>query len=405
MSVLSGKNILLGISGGIAAYKIPFLIRLLVKKNANVKCVITNSARDFITPLTISALSNNPVFENFTTNEVNKPLWNNHVELANWADLMIIAPATSNLLSLLSSGECKNLLVASYLSCKCDIYIAPAMDLEMFNHPSNKDNINKLKKIGNHILPSPKGPLASGLNGKGRMLEPSDIVKKIEQKILSKLPMRNLKVLITAGPTHEYIDPVRYISNGSSGLMGFELAKTCLGLGANVILITGPTHLKLEDERLELIDITSAMEMYNEVISKYKKVDIIICAAAVADYTPKKILDKKIKKESIFKNIVFKKTVDILKYLGENKKNQLIIGFALETDNEIENAIKKINNKNLDAIVLNKLSSKNKCFQSKKNEIIYIEKNRDPIFHKLKDKKLVSVDIINYILKLYESNN
>ena len=405
MSVLSGKNILLGISGGIAAYKIPFLIRLLVKKNANVKCVITNSARDFITPLTISALSNNPVFENFTTNEVNKPLWNNHVELANWADLMIIAPATSNLLSLLSSGECKNLLVASYLSCKCDIYIAPAMDLEMFNHPSNKDNINKLKKIGNHILPSPKGPLASGLNGKGRMLEPSAIVKKIEKKILSKLPMRNLKVLITAGPTHEYIDPVRFISNGSSGLMGFELAKTCLGLGAKVILITGPTHLKLEDERLELIDITSAMEMYNEVISKYKKVDIIICAAAVADYTPKKILDKKIKKESIFKNIVFKKTVDILKYLGENKKNQLIIGFALETDNEIENAIKKIKNKNLDAIVLNKLSSKNKCFQSKKNEIIYIEKNKDPIFHKLKDKKLVSVDIINYILKLYESKN
>lgn len=405
MSVLSGKNILLGISGGIAAYKIPFLIRLLVKKNANVKCVITNSARDFITPLTISALSNNPVYENFTTNEVNKPLWNNHVELANWADLMIIAPATSNLLSLLSSGECKNLLVASYLSCKCDIYIAPAMDLEMFNHPSNKDNINKLKKIGNHILPSPKGPLASGLNGKGRMLEPSDIVKKIEKKILSKLPMRNLKVLITAGPTHEYIDPVRFISNGSSGLMGFELAKTCLGLGAKVILITGPTHLKLEDERLELIDITSAMEMYNEVISKHKKVDIIICAAAVADYTPKKILDKKIKKESIFKNIVFKKTVDILKYLGENKKNQLIIGFALETDNEIENAIKKIKNKNLDAIVLNKLSSKNKCFQSKKNEIIYIEKNKDPIFHKLKDKKLVSVDIINYILKLYESNN
>ena len=405
MSVLSGKNILLGISGGIAAYKIPFLIRLLVKKNANVKCVITNSARDFITPLTISALSNNPVYENFTTNEVNKPLWNNHVELANWADLMIIAPATSNLLSLLSSGECKNLLVASYLSCKCEIYIAPAMDLEMFNHPSNKDNINKLKKIGNHILPSPKGPLASGLNGKGRMLEPSAIVKKIEKKILSKLPMRNLKVLITAGPTHEYIDPVRYISNGSSGLMGFELAKTCLGLGAKVILITGPTHLKLEDERLELIDITSAMEMYNEVISKYKKVDIIICAAAVADYTPKKILDKKIKKESIFKNIVFKKTVDILKYLGENKKNQLIIGFALETNNEIENAIKKIKNKNLDAIVLNKLSSKNKCFQSKKNEIIYIEKNKDPIFHKLKDKKLVSVDIINYILKLYESNN
>lgn len=405
MSVLSGKNILLGISGGIAAYKIPFLIRLLVKKNANVKCVITNSARDFITPLTISALSNNPVYESFTTNEVNKPLWNNHVELANWADLMIIAPATSNLLSLLSSGECKNLLVASYLSCKCDIYIAPAMDLEMFNHPSNKDNINKLKKIGNHILPSPKGPLASGLNGKGRMLEPSDIVKKVEKKILSKLPMRNLKVLITAGPTHEYIDPVRFISNGSSGLMGFELAKTCLGLGAKVILITGPTHLKLEDERLELIDITSAMEMYNEVISKYKKVDIIICAAAVADYTPKKIFDKKIKKESIFKNIIFKKTVDILKYLGENKKNQLIIGFALETDNEIENAIKKIKNKNLDAIVLNKLSSKNKCFQSKKNEIIYIEKNKDPIFHKLKDKKLVSVDIINYILKLYESNN
>ena len=237
------------------------------------------------------------------------------------------------------------------------------------------------------------------------MLEPSDIVKKIEKKILSKLPMRNLKVLITAGPTHEYIDPVRFISNGSSGLMGFELAKTCLGLGAKVILITGPTHLKLEDERLELIDITSALEMHNEVISKYKKVDIIICAAAVADYTPKKILDKKIKKESIFKNIVFKKTVDILKYLGENKKNQLIIGFALETDNEIENAIKKIKNKNLDAIVLNKLSSKNKCFQSKKNEIIYIEKNKDPIFHKLKDKKLVSVDIINYILKLYESNN
>jgi len=405
MSVLSGKNILLGISGGIAAYKIPFLIRLLVKKNANVKCVMTSSARDFITPLTISALSNNPVYENFVSDEVNKPLWNNHVELANWADLMIIAPATSNLLSLLSSGECKNILVASYLSCKCDIYIAPAMDLEMFNHPSNKNNINRLKKIGNHILPSPKGPLASGLNGEGRMLEPEDIIKRIENNILSKLPMKNLKVLITAGPTHEYIDPVRYISNGSSGLMGFELAKKCLGLGAKVILITGPTNLKLEDGRLELIDITSAIEMFNQVKKKYKNVDIIICAAAVADYTPKKIFDKKIKKESIFKNIVFKKTVDILKYLGQNKKNQIVIGFALETDNEIENALKKIKNKNLDAIVLNKLSSKNKCFQSKKNEIIYIEKDKDPVFHKLKDKKLVSSDIINYILNLYESNN
>ena len=405
MSVISGKNILLGISGGISAYKIPFLIRILIKKKANVKCIVTSSAKDFVTPLTISALTNNPVYENFISDEENKPLWNNHVELANWADLMIIAPATSNIMSLLSSGECKNILVASYLSCKCDIYIAPAMDLEMFNHPTNKANINKLKKIGNYILPSPKGPLASGLNGKGRMLEPDEIVKRIENNMISKLPMRNLKVLITAGPTHEYIDPVRYISNGSSGLMGFELAKACLNLGAKVVLITGPTFLKLGDERLKLINITSALEMYNEVLKKYKKVDIIIFAAAVADFTPKKIFDSKIKKENIFNNIALKKTVDILKYLGQNKKNQIIIGFALETENEIENAIKKIKNKNLDAIVLNKLSLKNKCFQSEKNQIIYIEKDKDPLFHKLKDKKLVSVDIVNYILNIYENRN
>ena len=402
---LKNKKILIIIGGGIAAYKSLDLIRLFKKNNNEIKTILTESGKEFVTALSLTTLTQEKVFDNLF--DKNSEAEIDHISLSRWADILIVMPTTANFMAKLCHGKAEDLASTVILASNKDILLVPAMNVRMWEHKATQNNVRILKDYGYLFIGPERGEMACGEYGEGKMSSPRQIYSYVESYFNRRniVKKRGLKALVTTGPTREYIDPVRYISNGSSGLMGFELAKKCLGLGAKVILITGPTNLKLEDGRLELIDITSAIEMFNQVKKKYKNVDIIICAAAVADYTPKKIFDKKIKKESIFKNIVFKKTVDILKYLGQNKKNQIVIGFALETDNEIEKALKKIKNKNLDAIVLNKLSSKNKCFQSKKNEIIYIEKDKDPVFHKLKDKKLVSSDIINYILNLYESNN
>ncbi len=397
MSILSGKNVLLGVCGGIAAYKTPILVRLLIKIGAKVKVIMTPSAKEFVTPLTLSTLTNYPVFDQFISNDDQNPLWNNHVDMAIWADLMIIAPATSNIISLMANAESKNLLVATYLSSKCQIYIAPAMDLDMFNHPATKKNIKKLKSFGNYVLPSPEGFLASGLKGKGRMMEPEGIILYIENNIIRKLPLYKKKVLITAGPTHEYIDPVRFIGNNSSGLMGYELAKASLELGAEVFLISGPTHLKIKNDNLNLINVVSAEEMFKKVKSKFNSVDIVISAAAIADFTPIKKHRKKIKKNKGLGNIELKETKDILYKLGKLKKQQILVGFALETDNEINNAKAKLVSKKLDIIVLNSLNDENAGF-GKMNKVTIISKNSDPIFYELKEKKKVARDIMNNIL-------
>ena len=404
MSVLSGKKILLGVSGGIAAYKIPSLIRLLVKKGAEVKVIITHSAKEFVSPLTLSTLSNNPVFDSLISNDQQNPTWNNHVKIASWADIMIIAPATSNIISLLANAQCDNILVAAYLSSKCPVFIAPSMDLDMFSNPFNQKNLKKLRKYGKNILPSPKGSLASGLEGEGRMLEPIEISNLVEKIYLSSLPLFEKEILITGGPTYEKIDPVRFIGNHSSGIMGFELAKKALSLGAKVNLISGPTFLDLQQNNLELIRVFSTQEMYDESVKKFSSADIVIFSAAVSDFTPEKFFNKKIKKEIDLKSLKLKKTIDILGFLGKNKKNQFLIGFALETDNNIENAKKKILDKNLDAIVLNSITNKVSCFGPGKSQITYISKNRKPIFYGLKEKANIAEDIFKNILNEYEKN-
>ncbi|MCB0374479.1 MAG: bifunctional phosphopantothenoylcysteine decarboxylase/phosphopantothenate--cysteine ligase CoaBC, partial [Sinomicrobium sp.] len=356
MSVLRGKNILLGITGGIAAYKTAYLVRFFVKRGARVKVVMTESAKDFVTPLTLSTLSKHPVLSSFTSEEDENDLWNNHVELGLWADLMLIAPATANTLSKMANGSCDNLLLAVYLSAKCPVYFAPAMDLDMYRHPSTKNTFEKLESFGNIMIPAAYGELASGLTGEGRMAEPETIIAFMENDILEKLPLRRKKVLITAGPTYEPIDPVRFIGNHSSGKMGFELAKEAAGLGAAVILVSGPTYLDMQNDRVTLIRVKTAEEMYHAVHEHYSAADIAILSAAVADYRPKNISPGKIKKKAASLHIELEPTKDILASLGAAKKQQFLVGFALETDNELENAKQKLRAKNLDAIVLNSLN-------------------------------------------------
>lgn len=404
MSVLSGKKILLGVSGGIAAYKTPTLVRLLIKKGAEVKVIITHSAKEFVSPLTLSTLSNNPVYDKLISEDDQNPIWNNHVKMASWADIMVIAPATSNIISLLANAQCDNIVVAAYLSSKCPVFIAPSMDLDMFSNPSNQKNLKYLKKIGKHVLPSPEGPLASGLEGKGRMLEPNEIVDLVENIFLSGCPLFGKEVLITAGPTYEKIDPVRFIGNLSSGLMGFELAKRALSLGAKVNLISGPSNLNLQQNNLDLIRVFSTQEMYENSIKKFSSADIVIFSAAVSDYTPELYYNQKIKKEKDLKSLKLKKTIDILAFLGENKKKQFLIGFALETEKSIENAKKKLFKKKLDAIILNSITDKVSCFGSDKSQITYIPKKGKPIPYGLKKKEKIADDIFNNILKDYEKN-
>jgi phosphopantothenoylcysteine decarboxylase/phosphopantothenate--cysteine ligase len=400
MSVLSGKKILLGISGGIAAYKTPLILRLFKSSGAEVKVVMTPSAKEFVTPLTLSTLSNQPVFSSFTEESHDNPIWNDHVALGKWADLFLIAPATSNTISAMVHAKCNNLLIATYLSCSCPVYVAPAMDLDMYAHPANQENIEQLVRLGNKVLPVGEGFLASGLYGKGRMLEPDEMIEYIISDLKSKLPLNGKTVLITAGPTYEPIDPVRFIGNRSSGKMGFALAEEALRLGAGVILITGPSHLQASPS-IERHDVFTADEMYGLVMKKYLQVDIAIAAAAVSDFKPAQVSVQKIKKEKAIQSIELEPTKDILFQMGRRKQKQFLVGFALETDNEVMNALKKLKTKNLDAIVLNSLNDEGAGFSGDSNKISYIDKNEKLTSFDMKSKSSVAQDIFSQILTQY----
>ncbi|HAH54327.1 MAG TPA: bifunctional phosphopantothenoylcysteine decarboxylase/phosphopantothenate--cysteine ligase CoaBC [Flavobacterium sp.] len=398
MSVLSGKKILLGISGGIAAYKTATLVRLFIKAGAHVQVIMTPASKDFITPLTLSTLSKNPVYSSFYNQDEENEKWNSHVELGLWADLMVIAPATANTLSKMANGICDNLLIATYLSAKCPVYFAPAMDLDMYIHPSTLESFHQLKLFGNTIIPAESGELASGLSGEGRMAEPENIVAFLEADLEKKLPLKGKKILITAGPTYEAIDPVRFIGNHSSGKMGFDIAQSAANLGASVVLVTGPTHLKIDSHLVKVVPVVSAQEMYEACHQYFTDVDVAIAAAAVADYKPKNVSLQKIKKEVNEFSIELEKTKDILASMGEIKKNQFLIGFALETENEIENAKLKIKKKNLDLIVLNSLQDEGAGFGKPTNKITFIDKNFREELMELKSKEAVADDILNKVV-------
>ncbi len=399
MSVLKGKKVLLGITGGIAAFKTAALVRLFVKAGVEVKVVMTPAAKEFITPLTLSTLSKNEVFSSFTDEEDENATWNNHVELGLWADFMLIAPATASTLSKMASGNSDNFLLATYLSAKCPVFFAPAMDLDMYKHPSTKNSFQKLQEYENIMIPAGDGELASGLHGEGRMAEPEEIVQFIENHYSEDLPLKGRKILITAGPTYEAIDPVRFIGNHSSGKMGYEIAEAASKLGAEVTLISGPTHLNIEGGNIKLIRVTSTREMYEAAHSNFENSDVFIAAAAVADYKPKMVADQKIKKNDESLTLELTKTEDILASLGKKRTNQKLVGFALETNNEVENARKKLKKKNLDFIVLNSLNDKGAGFKSDTNKVSFIYPDRKKDFE-LKSKKEVATDILKEIIQL-----
>lgn len=401
MSVLSGKKILLGISGGIAAYKTATLVRLFIKAGAHVRVVMTPASKDFITPLTLSTLSKNPVVSSFYHEEDENAVWNNHVELGLWADYFIIAPATANTMAKMVSGNSDNILIATYLSAKCPVYIAPAMDLDMYRHGSTKDSLDKLRSFGNVIIPAESGELASGLYGEGRMAEPENILAFIEKDIEGKLPLRGKKILVTAGPTYEPIDPVRFIGNHSSGKMGFDIALAAANEGAEVILVSGPTHLSVKHNNIKLVRVVSSAEMYAACHEYFNDADAAVAAAAVADYRPKHVAEQKIKKNEPGMVLELEKTKDILASLGEIKKNQFLVGFALETENEIENAKAKIRKKNLDLIVLNSLNDEGAGFGHATNKVTFINSRFEEEPMDLKSKEEVAHDIINKIKKHY----
>jgi phosphopantothenoylcysteine decarboxylase / phosphopantothenate---cysteine ligase len=402
MSVLKGKKVLLGITGGIAAFKTAALVRLFVKAGAEVKVVMTTAAKEFITPLTLSTLSKNEVFSSFTDEEDENAKWNNHVELGLWADFMLLAPATANTLSKMATGNSDNFLLATYLSAKCPVFFAPAMDLDMFKHPSTKNSFDKLQSYGNIMIPAGEGELASGLHGEGRMAEPEEIIKFLEDHFTEDLPLKGKKLLITAGPTYEAIDPVRFIGNHSSGKMGSEIAVRAAELGAEVTLILGPTFLKLDESKMKVIRITSTREMYEAARSNFDETDVFIGAAAVADYRPKTIADKKIKKNDDSMYLELTRTEDILGSLGREKTHQKLIGFALETNDEEENARKKLKKKNLDFIVLNSLNDTGAGFKGDTNKISIIYPHMKKDFE-LKSKKEVAGDILKEIVDLLDA--
>lgn len=394
--MLSGKNILIGITGGIAAYKSAHIVREFIKAGANVKCIQTPASKNFITPLTLATLSKNEVLSELITDEDN-PRWNDHVNLGLWADLFIIAPATANTLGKMVQGLCDNLLLATYLSAKCSVYIAPAMDLDMYKHPSTQENLNKLFEFGTKIILPEFGELASGLIGQGRMAEPEGIIEFILKDLQNLAPLKHHSILITAGPTHEAIDPVRFIGNRSSGKMGVELALNLANKGAKVNLILGPSIINVTHNNIVVTRVESAIEMFNAAIPLFKDCTIAISAAAVADYTPKKYSSKKIKKEAEIHSIELSKTKDILAEMGALKQNQFLVGFALETHNELEFASQKIENKNLDMIVLNSLNDEGAGFQVDTNKVTVLTKSNKKIKFELKSKKEVANDLVTII--------
>lgn len=401
--MLGGQNILVGITGGIAAYKTAFLVRLLKKAGANVKVVMTENASSFVSPLTLATLSENPVGIQFTkTTEKGELSWNNHVEMGLWADYMIVAPATANTLAKMASGQADNLLLVAYLSAKCPVLIAPAMDLDMYKHPTTKENLSILEDNGHAIIPVGDGPLASGLSGEGRMAEPEEILGFLIQYHRKNLKLYQKKVLITAGPTYEAIDPVRYIGNHSSGTMGAELALRAARLGAEVTLVMGPSSVSANHGAILRIDVTSAMQMKEQAEQHYKDADIVICAAAVSDYRPKTVSDQKIKKQNDELTIELVKNPDILKELGTQKKHQYLVGFALETQNALEYAEGKLKEKNLDAIVVNSLEDAGAGFGTNTNKVSFIDKNRKKLTFDVKPKAEVAIDIWNQIISSNE---
>lgn len=395
--MLGGKKIIVGVTGSIAAYKAAHLVRLLIKAGASVKVVMTPCAKDFITTLTLSTLSKNPVVTSFTTEDSE---WNNHVELGLWADVMLIAPASANTIAKMANGICDNILLATYLSARCPVYIAPAMDLDMLKHASTQKNIHSIQAFGNTIIDPGTGELASGLFGEGRMAEPEEIVAFLERELTKALPLKGKTALVTAGPTYEPIDPVRFIGNHSSGKMGFALAEELALQGAEVILVSGPSSQECRHSRIQRIDVQTAEQMYEVCVKHFSKAAIAILAAAVADYKPLQPSGKKIKKteDSLILNLVA--THDILLELGkQKKKNQMLIGFALETNDEIENAKAKIKKKGLDFIVLNSLNDKGAGFKSDTNKITIIDKYNKINSYQLKGKAEVARDIVAKIIQ------
>lgn len=393
---MKGKRILLGITGGIAAYKIAFLIRILKKKEAEVRCIMTPASCDFISPLTIATLSENPVHIDLWNEKDGS--WTNHVDLGMWPDVFLIAPLTANTLAKLIHGQSDNLLTATFLSAKSPVFVAPAMDLDMYAHPATQRNLVQLEKDGIHVIPAEFGELASGLVGQGRMAEPETIVEHLEQFLHSNARFEGKKVLITAGPTYEHIDPVRFIGNHSSGKMGFAIAQTFLDQGAEVILISGPSNQTISHPNLNLIRIQSANEMLSYVQQHWETCHYGVFAAAVADYRPAHPAEQKIKKSSDVMTIELIKNPDILAWAGQHKtENQLLVGFALETEKALEHAQGKLVRKNLDFIVVNTLEDEGAGFGGETNRIQIIDRNNKITSFELKQKKAVAVDLVRYI--------
>ena len=392
---LHAKKVILGISGSIAAYKTPLLVRALVKAGAEVQVVMTPAAKSFVAPLSLSTVSNKAVYSEFVESE--EELWNNHVDLGLWADLILIAPASANTLSKMAQATCDNLLLAVYLSAKCSVYFAPAMDLDMHEHPATQEAIQRLISRNNIHIPAQEGELASGLQGVGRMQEPDQIVDFLEQDLSSKMPLLGTNMIVTAGPTYEPLDPVRYIGNQSSGKMGYAIANEAASQGAEVTLISGPVDDLAIHPGVQLVQVKTADEMHTACLRHFEDCNILVMAAAVADYKPKHIVESKIKKEKEITSLELEKTVDILKSLGKKKTSQILIGFALETDNEFSNAKEKIKKKNLDAIVLNSLADKGAGFQHSTNKITFIPAKGEQTAYPLKDKSEVAMDILTQI--------
>lgn len=393
--MLYQKKIILGITGGIAAYKCAHLVRLLVKEGAEVKVILTPAAAQFITPQTLSVLSKNEVLTDFFDSDFN---WNNHVHLAEWADLMLIAPLTANSLAKMASGICDSLLLATYLSARSKTIVAPAMDLDMYQHPTVKKNLESLLSFGNLVIPAETGELASGLNGEGRMAEPENMVLFLKDFFSKDLPLSGKSALVNAGPTYESIDPVRFIGNRSSGKMGLALAEELSKKGARVTLVLGPSHLKINSGVIQVIYVESSDQMYDATLAHFKEKDIVICSAAVADYKPAKVSDQKIKKKEEELSLNLVKTKDILSELGKLKTNQCLVGFALETQNIEEYAMQKLQKKNLDLVVANSAVEAGSGFGVDTNKITIIDRHNKITKFELKTKQEVAADIVNYII-------
>jgi len=398
---LRGKHIILGITGSIAAYKAAILVRLLVKEGAEVKVVMTPLAKEFITPLTLATLSKNPILVDFFNPENGD--WNSHVDLGLWADLYLVAPASANTIAKMATGVADNLLLTTYLSAKCPVMVAPAMDLDMYNHPATQKNIKTLQGVGNIIIEAATGELASGLSGKGRMEEPEVILSSVIDFFCKGSRYSNTTILVTSGPTFEPIDPVRFIGNHSSGKMGSSIAESFASQGGRIIFITGPAKVLPSHKNIEIISVLTAEEMYNATTKYFSSVDIAVMAAAVADYTPESVNFSKIKRETDDISIKLKPTKDIAATLGKVKKdNQLLVGFALETDKEFENAVKKIKSKNLDIIVLNSLNDNGAGFGYDTNKVTIINKNSKTLSIELKSKTEVANDIVDFVAEEFD---